>query len=165
MTQEAKRINTPPISPSTPVMGARGFFFDLGKAGNEVDAASPATSAGSGSATGKPKNSPKISPKLSPREWWEANSKHTATGNKSSHLSEKHPTRALTPSAFELNLPPEHLPSSPLCPKNPMHSSGGNGICVFHGRRKSAGLKVIRRVNTGNTIDSGTTGSTVTPYR
>lgn len=34
---------------------------------------------------------------------------------------------------FEFNTP-EHLPSSPLCPKNPKHKSGGTGICVYHGR-------------------------------
>ncbi|KAF8863201.1 hypothetical protein BDZ45DRAFT_738535 [Acephala macrosclerotiorum] len=166
LPSEATRINTPPMSSGTPAIGARGFFFDLGKAGNEADTASPVTSAGSGSAIGKPKSSPKASsPKASPREWWEADSKHATTGNKLSHPIEKHATRAFTPSAFELSLPPEHLPSSPLCPKNPMHSSGGNGVCPFHGRRKSAGLKVIRRVNAGDTSDGGTTGSTVTPYR
>jgi hypothetical protein len=29
---------------------------------------------------------------------------------------------------------PDHLPSSPLCPANPKHISGGTGICVYHGR-------------------------------
>jgi hypothetical protein len=65
-----------------------------------------------------------------------------------------------TVSAFELSLPPEHLPSSPLCPRNPLHPSGGAGICPFHGRRKSVGLKAIRRVNTGGTSVSGTTNTT-----
>ncbi|OCL12500.1 hypothetical protein AOQ84DRAFT_373023 [Glonium stellatum] len=32
---------------------------------------------------------------------------------------------------------PEHLPGSPLCPLSPMHKSGGKGICVYHGRRRS----------------------------
>lgn len=36
---------------------------------------------------------------------------------------------------FELNVP-EHLPSSPLCPKHPKHKSGGKGICVYHGRNR-----------------------------
>ncbi|KAL9009664.1 MAG: hypothetical protein Q9173_005326 [Seirophora scorigena] len=38
---------------------------------------------------------------------------------------------------FELNVP-EHLPSSPLCPRHPKHRSGGKGVCVYHGRNKSA---------------------------
>jgi parafibromin len=37
---------------------------------------------------------------------------------------------------FELNYP-EHLPNSPLCPRNPMNESGGLGICVYHGRRET----------------------------
>jgi hypothetical protein len=28
---------------------------------------------------------------------------------------------------------PDHLPSSPLCPMNPKHKSGGIGICAHHG--------------------------------
>jgi hypothetical protein len=34
---------------------------------------------------------------------------------------------------FEINIP-EHLPTSPLCPRNPKHKSGGRGVCVYHGR-------------------------------
>lgn len=49
-------------------------------------------------------------------------------------------TRRLVESEdFNLNIP-EHLPSSPLCPMNPMHKSGGTGVCVYHGRRKTAFL-------------------------
>ncbi|KAK4888476.1 hypothetical protein LTR27_012641 [Elasticomyces elasticus] len=36
---------------------------------------------------------------------------------------------------FELNVP-DHLPSSPLCPLNPKHKSGGKAICPLHGRKK-----------------------------
>ncbi|CAF9930183.1 MAG: accessory factor associated with RNA polymerase II [Heterodermia speciosa] len=39
---------------------------------------------------------------------------------------------------FEINVP-EHLPSSPLCPRNPKHKSEGKGICVYHGRNKREG--------------------------
>ena len=38
-------------------------------------------------------------------------------------------------SLFELNIP-EHLPNSPLCPRNPKHPSRGKGICVYHGRNR-----------------------------
>ncbi|KAI0469535.1 hypothetical protein F4859DRAFT_134524 [Xylaria cf. heliscus] len=37
--------------------------------------------------------------------------------------------------AFSFGLP-EHLPSSPMCPANPRHTSGGTGVCVYHGRAK-----------------------------
>jgi len=39
---------------------------------------------------------------------------------------------------FELNVP-DHLPSSPLCPKHPRHKSGGKGVCVYHGRNRNPG--------------------------
>lgn len=32
-------------------------------------------------------------------------------------------------SYFEFDLP-EHLPSSPMCPANPMHKLKGRGVCV-----------------------------------
>ncbi|RYO77173.1 hypothetical protein DL766_000826 [Monosporascus sp. MC13-8B] len=41
----------------------------------------------------------------------------------------------VAPSAFRFDLP-EHLPSSPMCPANKKHKSGGTGVCVYHGRRK-----------------------------
>jgi hypothetical protein len=31
---------------------------------------------------------------------------------------------------------PEHLPTSPMCPRNKRHTSGGTGVCVYHGRAK-----------------------------
>ncbi len=37
---------------------------------------------------------------------------------------------------FELDVP-EHLPNSPLCPRNHKHPSRGKGVCVYHGRNKS----------------------------
>ncbi|OJD29583.1 rna polymerase ii accessory cdc73 [Diplodia corticola] len=40
--------------------------------------------------------------------------------------------------AFEWDVP-EHLPGSPLCPLHPKHKSGGKGMCVYHGRRKTRG--------------------------
>lgn len=42
--------------------------------------------------------------------------------------------------AFDLNVP-DHLPNSPLCPKNPKHRSGGKGICVYHGRNHTVPLE------------------------
>ncbi|KAI1265578.1 hypothetical protein F5Y18DRAFT_435540 [Xylariaceae sp. FL1019] len=36
---------------------------------------------------------------------------------------------------FEFDIA-EHLPTSPMCPANKRHVSGGTGVCVFHGRRK-----------------------------
>ncbi|QSZ32639.1 hypothetical protein DSL72_002218 [Monilinia vaccinii-corymbosi] len=43
---------------------------------------------------------------------------------------------------FELNIP-DHLPSSPLCPTNPMHTSKGLGICPLHGRKRTRSRQSI----------------------
>ncbi|KAL8727182.1 MAG: hypothetical protein Q9166_006219 [cf. Caloplaca sp. 2 TL-2023] len=43
---------------------------------------------------------------------------------------------------FDLNVP-EHLPSSPLCPRHPKHRSGGKGVCVYHGRNKTGPDDVV----------------------
>ena len=56
----------------------------------------------------------------------------------------------------DMSLPPEHLPSSPLCPKNLMHKSQGREICVYHGRRTSEGLRSEAGGNTsGDTEPRG----------
>ncbi|KAF2973403.1 hypothetical protein GQX73_g143 [Xylaria multiplex] len=56
------------------------------------------------------------------KEWWEV-SVPTSYG-------------ALDQRSFKFDLP-EHLPSSPMCPANKRHKSGGTGVCVYHGRAKS----------------------------
>lgn len=39
-------------------------------------------------------------------------------------------------SFFEFDMP-EHLPSSPMCPANPMHRLKGKGVCVVSSIRAS----------------------------
>lgn len=46
--------------------------------------------------------------------------------------------------AFRFDLP-EHLPSSPMCPANKRHKSGGTGVCVYHGRAKGVRKEVKGR--------------------
>lgn len=140
--QEARRINTPPTSPDTP--SARGFFFDMAAPRHDTDSDShsPGT-------PGITKDSPSL-------EWWEADTRHHQT-NKSAHSSkEKKLLKAQGPaiSQFELNTP-EHFPSSPLCPKHPKHASGGSGVCVYHGRRRSVKLKNLKRADTESTDKGG----------
>ncbi|KAG4030121.1 hypothetical protein MFRU_013g01450 [Monilinia fructicola] len=52
----------------------------------------------------------------------------TNRSSASQHLSRPH--------LFEFNVP-DHLPNSPLCPTNPMHTSKGQGICPLHGRKRT----------------------------
>ncbi|KAI0520903.1 hypothetical protein F5B22DRAFT_644644 [Xylaria bambusicola] len=43
---------------------------------------------------------------------------------------------------FQFDLP-EHLPTSPMCPANKRHKSGGTGVCVYHGRAKSRDTSAV----------------------
>jgi hypothetical protein len=70
-------------------------------------------------------------------EWWETHK----TGARSGKEEEKKNKPNVQSSRFELSLP-EHLPSSPLCPKNSKIESGRNGICLYHGRKRSVNLKI-----------------------
>jgi hypothetical protein len=66
-------------------------------------------------------------------DWWYKNEAFRAAA--AYDLAKKHQRQ------FEMILPPDHLPSSPLCPKNVMHKSQGRGICVYHGRNKSTSMQ------------------------
>ncbi|KAF9881840.1 hypothetical protein CkaCkLH20_00986 [Colletotrichum karsti] len=125
---EATRVKTPPLHENTADGKPRGFFGDLMPPGEEIDDWDPAhltrpeTEKYGGICE---KNFPK-----KPKEWWDAKQRV--------QLKKVVPS----PQPFEFDIP-EHLPSSPMCPSNPKHSSGGKGLCVYHGRRReSSGLKV-----------------------
>jgi hypothetical protein len=146
------------MSESTPTSQGRGFFFDFGPPTNESEAEgqsplkSANTSAGSHSLL---RSQTKQRKQRSAREWWEAAKKHRETGSKTTGKLPRSLLKEQTEaSAFELNLPPEHLKNSPLCPKNPRHPSGGTGVCVYHGQRRSVGLKQLKRISTDRTEHS-----------
>lgn len=54
---------------------------------------------------------------------------------------------------FEFDLP-EHLPSSPMCPANKKHKSGGTGICVYHGRYKRSSSALDSSANSADEYGS-----------
>jgi hypothetical protein len=140
----------------TPLLHARGFFFDLKSVqegtgsssdnGFRSDQSQHSGESGSNSNKRGPKrksrhHNSQTSTRASspvPTEWWEADTLHQNTGNKSTERA--WPPRVL--SGFKLDIP-EHLPNSPLCPRNLLHKSGGSGICVYHGRKRSINLKRV----------------------
>ena len=141
--QEARRITTPPLYPGTPDIQSPDFSFDVSVTGEGGSTVHSPPDVG-----GTSKSPPPLSQSL-----WEAGLKNNR--NKSALSTRRTlPAELMPPTTFELNLP-EHLPSSPLCPKNPKHQSGGTGVCVYHGRRKSVGLKQLERVSTGTEESSG----------
>ncbi|KAK1720894.1 hypothetical protein BDP67DRAFT_77976 [Colletotrichum lupini] len=131
---EATRVRTPPTREDTADGKPRGFFTDMvppGEDSDTWDAAQPARS------TSVKRNQTRCDDNLPkrPKEWWEAKQRIQ-------------PKRRLTgPRNFEFDLP-EHLPSSPMCPANPKHVSGGTGVCVYHGRgRKESTLKIEHKMS------------------
>lgn len=124
LSSEARRVNTPPLSKGKGLPSARhrGFFFDLSPP--EDSDLSDSEIGKSPTSQNELKKTSTVSsdhPSITSREWWE-----TAVKTVKQQRVELPP--------FELDVP-EHLPSSPLCPANPKHKSGGTGICVYHGRR------------------------------
>ena len=119
LPSEARRVGTPPLPHSSPVNcgHTRGFFFDYNAPGDH----------GSSLSGGVQRSPSAVKPSLA--DDGESTWFRTAV---------MHCKRAGWKDEFELNVP-EHLPNSPLCPRHPKHSSGGKGVCVYHGR--NAGSK------------------------
>ncbi|CAI0651071.1 unnamed protein product [Colletotrichum noveboracense] len=127
---EAMRVKTPPLHEDTADGRPRGFF------GNHPEPAS-------GFERKKVQDCHKQLP-TKPKEWWDAKPDHRPR-----------PKKTMNAQPFEFDIP-EHLPSSPMCPTNPKHPSGGKGMCVYHGRRREGSLLKV-----GQTVNDRRQGSEV----
>lgn len=114
LPSEARRIHTPPLptdamSPS--VRKVRGFFFDYNAppAPNFPDRPADA-------------NAPVGGPRRD-SDWYRV---------KMNAIEAEAVIREQLADSV-----PEHFPTSPLCPRNPKHVSGGMGECPYHGRKSS----------------------------
>lgn len=151
------RVSTPPLNEDTADGRPRGFFTCMTP---PADGPGPGNGNGNGNGNGRrARNSdsrgtrhsdsltstPPTPPSTRPasrhgyrhrrtslsaqtREWWEP--MHLRTNRR------EPPAAAGPPGGFQFDVP-EHLPSSPLCPANFRHASGGTGMCVYHGRRRT----------------------------
>ncbi len=117
LPSEARKIGTPPVGHAN-----RGFFFNTNKRPEE-DNSSPESAAGS--TAGSTPGGTHRKRRGSDFDWYRV--KEVADEAKDEQAD------------FELNIP-EHLPNSPMCPRNPKHKSGGQGVCVYHGRNKESAL-------------------------
>ncbi|MCJ1264287.1 accessory factor associated with RNA polymerase II [Lobaria immixta] len=115
LPSEARRINTPPSPTSMLNKNLPGFFFDYNTPHETTPIPSP------DAVDSHPLTSRERKKRGSGIHWYRV--KLT--------VDEAIDEQRL----FELNVP-EHLPNSPLCPRNPKHRSGGKGVCVYHGRNK-----------------------------
>ena len=116
LPSEARRVHTPPLpSPSHNGKGhSRGFFFDYN---------TPLERRPSEDILKSSSASPESPPQE--RDWFRT---------KLDLFDD--PAPKATKELMEAEVP-EHFPSSPLCPRNPKHKSGGTGTCPYHGRNKS----------------------------
>lgn len=137
LPSEARRIGTPPLPSKGPHSRRRGFFFDLNAPNANAIAiadSSPSDGEGDGDEPDTPRTSAEF---FTPHARLVAAARRRSAGHndwfsvqlmvEDAREAEEH---------FELNVP-EHLPGSPLCPRSPLHKSGGKGVCVYHGRNKS----------------------------
>ncbi|KAF4335947.1 hypothetical protein FBEOM_10216 [Fusarium beomiforme] len=116
---EARRIKTPPIAEDTTSGRSRSFFTETvpPTEDDQIESSSRRNSL---------QTVRRRSVVADTCEWWEKIPKKPVR---------RSPFQEPIPFQFQL---PEHLPSSPMCPTNEKHISGGTGVCVYHGRRKGA---------------------------
>lgn len=113
LPSEARRVNTPPLPGSD--RAHRSFFFDHNTPPNQS-------------------SSDSLSIAMTPqRKHLTGVTDYYRMKQEAQQLNKYH-------DRFELNIP-DHLPSSPLCPRNPKYRSGGKGICAHHGRNNSTPLE------------------------
>ncbi|KAJ4006744.1 hypothetical protein NW752_010746 [Fusarium irregulare] len=118
---EAKRIKTPPLAEDTASGQPRSFFTEtVAPVEDEMDFQACSSRRHSLQTVRRTSYAPDTC------EWWERIPKKPVRRN---------PFEEPLPFKFQI---PEHLPSSPMCPANERHVSGGKGVCVYHGRRKGA---------------------------
>lgn len=118
LPSEARRVHTPPLPSESPSSTKpRGFFFDYSAPNADNSAWNRDVREREGSTGTVRSNS------VGGMDWYRVKL----------DAIESDP---VTRQQFVTSVP-DHLPNSPLCPRNPKHKSRGNGICVFHGRKTS----------------------------
>lgn len=115
LPSEARRIETPPLQDST----LRGFFFDYNNPGGVADPPSPDTLEGCPMQVRLPRRK-----RNGDADWYKVKMEALEMEDAQSQR-------------FVIAVP-EHLSNSPLCPRHAKHSSGGKGVCVYHGRNRSS---------------------------
>lgn len=146
LPSEARRVHTPPLPGDGPGQTRKGFFFDY------VAPSDPASSTaenptGEGAAgPSSPRNRPARGRTIGGSDWFETQLAgvdavdDTANSGSRTVAGLAKPTKAHEEQMADMNVP-EHLPSSPLCPRHEKHKSGGKGVCWMHGRNIDAGKK------------------------
>lgn len=163
LPSEATRISTPPDE--TPGTSQRNFLFDVSPPTDESKAPSSVSDSTKAPSTKAPSEGPIPVKRAesSPQSGRQSPlcSSNSPSSNRShnriAQLRDRWETGTQREKEerkyrFELDVP-EHFPTSPLCPRNPSHKSGGTGICVYHGRnlqlRKMLSIDAQSKTSTG----------------
>jgi hypothetical protein len=144
LPSEARRVHTPPLPRDGPGQKRMGFFFDY-TAPSLTGA--PAGDAQAGESGKCPPSSGKVRPVRSRTRrgthWLETQlagvSAADEKGNESKRVAGVTNLDA-EKEVVDWNVP-EHLPSSPLCPRHEKHKGGGREICWMHGRNVDVGWR------------------------
>lgn len=120
--QEAVRVSTPPLDEDTADGKARGFFTSTTPP--ELSNTDGTTISARSHRPARRQNVHRSSMSGHSREWWEHSPRFYSRRENIKRNG-----------SFYFSIP-EHLPTSPLCPANTKHKSGGTGLCVYHGRRR-----------------------------
>lgn len=118
------RVSTPPMDEDTADGKPRAFFSSMTPPASTLDSGSSSTPRSHRTRTKANHRYQRSSVSSLPREWWEP-----------MPAPRTRRSQPRTPQDFEFHMA-EHLPTSPLCPANIRHKSGGTGMCVYHGRRR-----------------------------
>jgi parafibromin len=139
LPSEARRVHTPPLPRDGPGQKRMGFFFDYtapsptGVAAVDARAAESGKCPPSPSAQGRPVRSRTVGG----RHWLETQLAGLAAVNVRGNESKRTAGLMRDPNreneVVDWNVP-EHLPSSPLCPRHEKHRGGGREVCWMHGR-------------------------------
>ncbi len=146
LPSEARRIHTPPLPGDGPGQKRMGFFFDY-VAPSDPGSPTPEKATGEGAAgPSSPRNRPARGRTIGGADWFEtqlagmdAGDDTAKRGSRTVYGLEK-PAKELATEMVDMNVP-DHLPSSPLCPRHEKHKSRGKGVCWMHGRNINAGGK------------------------
>lgn len=131
LPSEARRIHTPPLptDATSPGIGkVRGFFFDYNAPSAPTFPDRPAADHANPDPIPIPipipnPNAPVVGGPRRDSDWYRVKMQAIDA-------------EAMTREQLAVSVP-EHLPNSPLCPRNPKHASGGTGECPYHGRNPS----------------------------
>jgi hypothetical protein len=146
LPSEARRVHTPPLPGDGPGQKRMSFFFDYTAPSASASPITEDPLSESEQTPSSPRGRTKRGKTIGGTDWYETQFADVdAVGEgESESRAVPGPTGAKAKDkekeVVDMNVP-EHLPSSPFCPRHWKHKSGGKGICWMHGRNADGGAR------------------------